>query len=85
MEVLLLWLDELDDLVFGLALLWEPLRRVVLQIGFVAALAVQFSPPPIAYEGILAGIAFASVLVWLVAVLALARRGGNDDVPTVTA
>jgi hypothetical protein len=84
MEVLLLWLDELDDLVFGLALLSEPLRRVVLQIGFVAALAVLFSPRPIAYDGILAGIAFASVLVWLVAVLALARRGGNDA-PAATA
>jgi hypothetical protein len=84
MEVLLLWLDELDDLVFGLALLLEPLRRVVLQIGFVAALAAHFSPPPIAYDEILAGIAFASVLVWLVAVLALVRRGG-DDVPAAAA
>jgi hypothetical protein len=78
MEVLLLWLDELDDLVFGLALLWERLRRVVLQIGFVAALAVQFSPPPLAYDGLLAGIALASVLVWLVAVLAFVRRRGAD-------
>jgi hypothetical protein len=83
-EVLLLWLDELDDLVFGLALLWEPLRRVVLQIGFVAALAVQFSPPPIAHDEILAGIAFGSVLVWLVAVLALIRRG-RDDAPSAAA
>lgn len=84
MEVLLLWLDELDDLVFGLALLWERLRHVVLQIGFAAALAVQFSPPPIAYDEILAGIAFASVLVWLVAVLALVRRGRNGA-PTAAA
>jgi hypothetical protein len=83
-EVLLLWLDELDDLVFGLALLWEPLRRVVLQIGFAAALAVQFSPPPIAYDEILAGIAFASVLVWLVTALAHVRRGGNGA-PTAAA
>lgn len=78
MEVLLLWLDELDDLVFGLALLAEPLRRAVLQIGFVAALAIQFSPPPVAYDEVLAGIAVASVLVWLVAAVAHARRGGND-------
>jgi hypothetical protein len=79
MEVLLLWLDELDDLVFGIALLWEPLRRIVLQIGLGAALLVQFSPQLIDYAAALAGIAFASVLVWLVAALALARRGSNGS------
>ena len=83
MEVVLLWLDELDDFVFGLALLWERLRRIVLQIGFGAALVVQFSPPPIAYDLIFAGIALASVVVWLVAVVALVRRG--DGVPTAAA
>ena len=40
MEVVLLWLDDLDDLVFSLALKWEQLRRAVLTVGFVAALAV---------------------------------------------
>jgi hypothetical protein len=39
-EVVLLWLDDLDDLVFTLALKWEQLRRSVLGVGFVAALAV---------------------------------------------
>ena len=77
MEVILLWLDELDDFVFGLALLWEPLRRVVLQIGFGAALVIHFSPPPIAYDLVLAGIAAASVLVWLVALLTLVPRGAG--------
>jgi hypothetical protein len=33
-------LDDLDDLVFTLALKWEQLRRSVLAVGFVAALAV---------------------------------------------
>jgi hypothetical protein len=76
MEVILLWLDELDDFVFGLALLWEGVRWTVLQIGFGAALVIQFSPPPIAYDVVFAGIAFASVVVWLVALLALAPRNG---------
>ena len=40
MEVVLLWLDDLDDVVFTLALKWEQLRRAVLRVGFVAALAV---------------------------------------------
>ena len=40
MEDVHLWLDDLDDLVFALALRWEQLRRMVLQVGFFAALAV---------------------------------------------
>ncbi len=40
MEVVLLWLDDLDDVVFSLALKWEQLRRSVLSVGFVAALAL---------------------------------------------
>jgi hypothetical protein len=39
-EVVLLWLDDLDDIVFTLALKWEQLRRAVLSVGLVAALAV---------------------------------------------
>ena len=81
MEFILLWLDELDDLVFGLALLWEQLRRIVLRIGFGAALVSHLSPPAGAYDLVLAGIAFASVLVWLVALLALVPR----SVDTATA
>lgn len=77
MEVVLLWLDELDDLVYGLALLWEPMRRIVLCIGLGAALIIHFAPPPIAYDVVLAGIAFASVLVWIVALLVLVSRGGG--------
>jgi hypothetical protein len=79
MEVALQWLDELDDLVYGLALLWEPLRRMVLQIGFAAALMLQFAPsvPNVAaYAGVLAGTALTCVLVWSIALLGkLAARG----------
>jgi hypothetical protein len=81
MEVILLWLDELDDLVFGLALLSEPLRRIVLQIGLGAAVAVLFSPPTVPFDGILAGIASASVLAWLVAFFVLAARGDHRAGP----
>ena len=40
MEVVLLWLDDLDDVLFSVALAWERLRRVVLQIGLVASFAL---------------------------------------------
>ena len=43
MEVVLLWLDDLDDALFSAALVWERLRRVVLQIGLAAALALAGS------------------------------------------
>ena len=43
MEVVLLWLDDLDDVLFSAALLWERLRRVVLQIGLAAAFALAGS------------------------------------------
>ena len=69
------WLDELEDLVFAAALLWEPMRRVLLQIGLGAAVGLQILQ---AIDGsqthapVLAGIAFSSVFVWLVGLIALA-------------
>ncbi len=67
MEVVLLWLDDLDDLVFTLALRWEQLRRSVLTVGLVAALAVATCELSlIATELIpaLSGVAAASVAAW---------------------
>lgn len=68
MEVLLLWLDDLDDIVFTLALRWEELRRAVLKVGLAAALAIatcelslfatELTPP-------LSFVAAASVVSWL--------------------
>ena len=40
MEIILLWLDEFDDLVFSVTMAWERLRHRSLQIGFLAALAL---------------------------------------------
>jgi CHASE2 domain-containing sensor protein len=43
MEVVLLWLDDLDDALFSVALAWERLRRVVLQVGLASAVALAAS------------------------------------------
>ena len=43
MEVVLLWLDDLDDALFSVALAWERLRRTVLRIGLAAAFALAAS------------------------------------------
>ena len=67
MEVVLLWLDDLDDVLFSAALLWERLRRVVLQIGLAAALALAGSElAAVATQWAMAfsGIAAASVAAW---------------------
>jgi hypothetical protein len=66
-EVVLLWLDDLDDLVFTLASRWEQLRQAVLRIGFVAALAVaacELSLFATALTPALSVVAGASVGAW---------------------
>ena len=84
MEVVLQWLDDLDDLVFGLALLWEPLRRRVLLIGLAAALLLGAAPiGPILRlsDAALAVTALGSVLLWLIALLlGAATRRARDAV-----
>jgi hypothetical protein len=75
-EIMLQWLDDLEDLVFGVALAWERLHHVLLQLGLLAALllaATQLRPLGFAKPELLAGIAFASVVAWLLGSL-LARR-----------
>lgn len=74
MEITAQWLDELEDLVFAVALLWEPLRRILLQIGLVAAIASHLSQSGSdvpAYAPILAGVAAGAVAVWCLALLVL--------------
>lgn len=67
MEVVLLWLDDLDDAVFTLALKWEQLRRAVLRVGLFAALAVatcELSLFATEWTPALSLVAAASVAAW---------------------
>jgi hypothetical protein len=67
LEVVLLWLDDLDDLVFVAASRWEQLRRTVLKIGLVAAVAVavcEISLLATQLTPALSIVAAASVLAW---------------------
>jgi hypothetical protein len=77
-EVCLLWLDELDDVVFVLASLCYRLRRVYLTIGLLAALTLVGVEPALVaprWASALAGVAGASVALWFVVALAiLAQR-----------
>lgn len=69
MEVVLLWLDDLDDLLFSLALAWERLRRTVLQVGLGAAFTLGASehlPALAKLTPILVCLAATSVAAWFV-------------------
>lgn len=68
MEVVLLWLDELEDCLFMAPLVWSRLRPSCLRIGLGAALMIPFSEvwPPIAVsDTACCAVAAASVGVWL--------------------
>jgi hypothetical protein len=68
MEIVILWLDDLDDLVIRGAHLWEGLRRRLLQIGLAAALLLvlcELSVTALAWSLALAGVAASSVSAWL--------------------
>jgi hypothetical protein len=67
MEVVLLWLDDLDDALFSVALVWERLRRAILQVGLASALslaAVELSAIATQWAPTFAYVAAASVGTW---------------------
>jgi hypothetical protein len=68
MEVVLLWLDDLDDVVFSLAHVWEWLRRAVLTIGLSSAFALAASDLAVIatqWAPVFSYVAAASVGAWL--------------------
>lgn len=68
MEVVLLWLDDLDDALFSVALAWERLRRVVLEIGLVSAFALaasELSAIATHWSPAFTYVAAASVAAWI--------------------
>ncbi len=82
MEVVLLWLDDLDDALFTLALEWERARRLVLQVGLLAsfglaasdlmAFATQWAPA-------FSYVAAASVGAWFLGALLRAYYHSDAD------
>jgi len=68
-EIVLLWLDDLDDLLFSIALVWERLRRALLQVGLSAAFglaATDVTAVATAWAPLLCGVAALTVSAWLV-------------------
>ncbi len=68
MEVVLLWLDDLDDVLFSVALAWERLRRAVLQIGLASSFALaasELSAITTQWAAAFSYVAAASVAAWV--------------------
>lgn len=68
MEIVLLWLDDLDDLLFSTALAWARLRRTLLKVGLAAAVALALAESSSAAMHLapaLAAVASAAVGGWL--------------------
>jgi hypothetical protein len=79
MEIVLLWLDELDDFVFVITTFWERTRALCLQLGLLAAMglaACELTVEAACWSPALASVAFSSVVVWSSGALltALVRR-----------
>jgi hypothetical protein len=73
MEVVLLWLDDLDDALFSVALAWERVRRAVLQVGLASAVvfaATELLAIASQWTLALSYVAAASVAAWAVGTLA---------------
>jgi hypothetical protein len=67
MEVVLLWLDDLDDALFSVALVWERARRTVLKVGLSASFALaalELSAVATQWASTFAYVAAASVATW---------------------
>jgi hypothetical protein len=68
MEIVWLWLDDLDDLLFTTAHVWERLRRALLQIGLAAAFGLAATDSMVvapAWAPVLCAIAATAVSCWL--------------------
>jgi hypothetical protein len=79
MEIMLLWLDELDDVVFVITAFWERTRALCLQIGLLASVALaacELTAEAARWSPALAGVACSSVVAWSIgaALTALVRR-----------
>jgi hypothetical protein len=88
MEVVLLWLDDLDDLVFSAALVFERLRGVVLKVGLAASygiVAAELSIVATQWAPTLAVVAAISVAAWLIGATSHALYHRHDKASVKTA
>ena len=78
MEILMQWLDDLEDLAFAFMTAWHGMCRLCLSVGLAASLLVM-APMAVGRSTllILTGVALASVLAWSLAVVATLIRANR--------
>ena len=88
MEVVLLWLDDLDDLVFSAVLVFERLRSALLKLGLAASygiVAAELSIVATQWAPTLAVIAATCVAAWFVGATSHALYDRHGKTPARTA
>ena len=73
MEVILQWLDELDDLIYSGVLLWERMRGACLWLGLLASLGLHAAARwdlPFGHLVLLINVSVFSVVAWSTITLA---------------
>jgi hypothetical protein len=73
MEIFAQWLDDLDDLVLALPLIWGSTRRRCVELGLLAALGLVGASVAVSPAGVVVGastFAVACVSAWLAAFVA---------------
>ena len=81
MEIVLQWLDDLDDLIYATALSWRSLCRCGLALGFLSALVltpVYGTDLRIQWVMMLSAVAIGSVFAWSIAALITMRRQASQ-------
>lgn len=84
MEVVLQWLDELDDVVVAALSCHERLRRAALNAGFLAALALvgcELGAAAVEWMPLLSALSAAGVAVWAGTAAAGALLEGRSSIP----
>jgi len=88
MEIVLQWLDELDDLVFAGFAIWSRLRRICLAVALLAALALHVLPffgADFSVEFVLAEASLAALAAWAMVGALSASADRNRRLPAIKA
>ena len=88
MEVVLQWLDELDDLVFTGFRIWQDIRRICLTIAAAAAIGLHVIPAlGVAVDAVLGlrDLALAALITWMVFAVLSSRAERSSRARTLRA
>lgn len=86
MEIVLQWLDEIDDLVFSAFSIWPRFRRIFLVIALIAATGLHVFPLlglAVGADFLLLEVSLASLAIWIVVGSVAARADHSGQLSSV--